>query len=109
MLEEYIRKRTNLCNLFVLIDSRHDAQNADIEFINKLGEWRIPFSIVFTKMDKNKPGTTEKNIESFKKILSHSWEEIPQYFITSSINKTGREALLECISELNYRFKAGRS
>jgi GTP-binding protein len=105
MLEEYIRKRKNLCSLFVLIDSRQEPQNADLEFINKLGEWRIPFSIVFTKMDKNKPGITEKNIDSFKQVLSLSWEEIPQYFITSSVKKVGREALLEYISGFNHGYK----
>lgn len=105
MLEEYIRKRKNLCNLFVLVDSRHDPQNADIEFLNQLGEWRIPFSIVFTKIDKNKPGITEKNIDLFKEVLSVTWAEIPHYFITSSVKKTGREALLEYISGLNHDFK----
>ena len=105
MLEEYIRKRKNLCSLFVLVDSRHDPQNADVEFINRLGEWRIPFSIVFTKSDKNKPGITEKNIDSFKQVLSLTWEEIPQYFITSSEKKIGREALLEYISGFNHDFK----
>ena len=105
MLEEYIRKRRNLCSLFVLIDSRHDPQKTDMEFINKLGEWRIPFSIVFTKIDKNKPGVSEKNINSFKQVLSLTWEEIPQYFITSSVTKEGRKALLEYISELNHGFK----
>ena len=105
MLEEYIRKRKNLCTLFVLIDSRHEPQDADIEFINKLGEWRVPFVIVFTKIDKNKPGITEKNIDSFKQVLSLSWEEMPQYFITSSLKKIGREALLEWISEFNHGFK----
>jgi len=105
MLEEYIRKRKNLCSLFVLIDSRHAAQNADVEFINKLGGWRIPFSIVFTKIDKNKPGVSEKHIDSFKQVLSLSWEEIPQYFVTSSVKKIGREVLLEYISEINHGFK----
>jgi GTP-binding protein len=105
MIEDYIRKRENLCNLFILIDGRHDPQVLDIEFINKLGEWRIPFSIVFTKTDKNKPGGTKQRIEKFFIALSSYWEEMPNYFISSSITKEGKEALLEYISELNYLFK----
>ena len=105
MLEEYIRKRKNLYSLFVLVDSRQTPQPGDIEFINQLGEWRIPFSIVFTKTDKNKSGITEDNINSFKQVLSASWEEMPQYFVTSSVKKVGREEILEYISQLNHHFK----
>ena len=108
MLEGYIRKRENLCNLFVLIDGRHDPQALDIEFINQLGKWKIAFSIVFTKTDKNKPRETENHIQAFIRTLSATWEEIPSYFITSSITKTGREDLLNYISSLNNDFKKGR-
>ena len=107
MLEEYIRKRKNLCSLFILIDGRHKPQEVDIEFINQLGEWRVPFSIVFTKTDKNKPGETEDHIKAFVQALSATWEEIPRYFITSSVNKMGREALLDYIFSLNQDFKTG--
>ncbi|HVT83874.1 MAG TPA: ribosome biogenesis GTP-binding protein YihA/YsxC [Chitinophagaceae bacterium] len=104
MIEDYIRKRTNLVCLFVLIDSRHEPQPIDIEFINKLGEWRIYFVLVFTKSDKNKPGATEKHIASFLQVLSKTWEEHPLYFITSSEKKTGRKELLELIGALNQQY-----
>jgi GTP-binding protein len=104
MIEEYIRKRTNLVCLFVLIDSRHEPQPIDIEFINKLGEWRIFFVLVFTKADKNKPGVTEKNIAAFFQVLSKTWEEHPPYFISSSVNKNGRKELLDLIGNLNRQY-----
>lgn len=107
MLEGYIRKRESLCNLFVLIDGRHDPQALDIEFINQLGKWGVAFSIVFTKTDKNKPGETENHIQAFIRALSATWEEIPSYFITSSITKTGRKDLLNYIFSLNNDFKRG--
>jgi GTP-binding protein len=69
MIESYIRKRENLVSLFVLIDSRHTPQAIDLEFIRQLGQWQVPFSIVFTKTDKNKPGATVRNVELFKKPL----------------------------------------
>lgn len=101
MIENYIRKRSNLMCLFVLIDSRHQPQALDIEFLNKLGEWRIAFVLVYTKADKNKPGATEKKIKDFLQQLSETWEEPPLYFVTSSIEKKGRKELLDFIYSLN--------
>lgn len=101
MIEEYIRRRENLGCLFVLIDSRREPQEIDMEFINKLGEWEIPFVLVFTKSDKNKEGITEDHIKKFLKTLSKKWSEPPNYFITSSINKTGRKEMLDFLNELN--------
>lgn len=104
MIESYIRKRENLVCVFVLIDSRHEPQANDLEFINKLGEWQIPFVIVFTKIDKNKPGATARNVEAFFAALSDSWEQPPPHFLTSATKKTGREPLLAYINSLNKGF-----
>lgn len=104
MIEDYIRKRENLGCLFVLIDSRREPQSIDIEFINKLGEWRIPFMLLFTKSDKNKPGETENHIKDFFQELSITWEKNPNYFITSSLTKTGRKELLDYIADMNLVF-----
>lgn len=104
MIESYIRKRQNLVCLFVLIDSRHEPQANDLEFINKLGEWQAPFVIVFTKTDKNKPAVTIRNVDAFIKALAENWEEAPRYFITSATEKTGREDILNYIKGLNASF-----
>lgn len=104
MIESYIRKRENLVCLFVLIDSRHGPQAKDIEFLRELGEWQIPFVIVFTKIDKNKPGATVRNVEMFKTALSSEWEVMPPYFLTSAVKKTGRPELLEYIKGLNNSY-----
>jgi GTP-binding protein len=100
MIEEYIRKRENLVSLFVLIDSRHEPQRIDLDFINDLGKWQIPFSLVFTKSDKNKPGATRRHVEEFFAAMQESWEELPPHFITSAISKQGREDLLKYIGSL---------
>ena len=99
MIENYIRKRTNLLNLFVLIDSRHSPQKIDIDFINKLGEWQTPFAVVFTKIDKNKPATTEANINLFMEALKESWEEPPNFLVSSTITKDGRDEILAYINQ----------
>ena len=105
MIESYIRKRENLVCMFVLIDSRHEPQAIDMEFINQLGEWQIPFVLLFTKSDKNKPGATERNVSTFMGALAEKWEENPPYFITSALEKTGRKPLLDYIGGLNRSFK----
>jgi GTP-binding protein len=104
MIENYIRKRENLACLFVLIDSRHEPQQIDIDFINQLGKWETPFVLVFTKADKNKPAATKRNVEAFLSSLSENWEEPPPHFITSAISKDGRKALLDYIAALNKSF-----
>ena len=104
MIESYIRKRENLRCLFVLIDSRHEPQAIDLSFINKLGEWNIPFAIVFTKTDKNKPGATIRNVDAFLDKLKETWEAPPLYFLTSAIKATGRKEILGYVRELNSSF-----
>jgi GTP-binding protein len=104
MIESYIRKRENLVCLFVLIDSRHAPQKADLEFIAKLGEWQAPFVLVFTKSDKNKPGATVRNVGSFLHALSEQWEVPPPQFLTSAVKKTGRKEILDYIGGLNAGF-----
>ena len=101
MIENYLRKRTNLRNVFILVDARHSPQKIDIEFINKLGGWKVPFSIVFTKADKNKPAQTERNVNAFMAELQKSWDEPPPFFITSATKKLGKEELLEHINSLH--------
>jgi GTP-binding protein len=105
MIEGYIRKRENLVCLFVLIDSRHEPQKIDYDFLNDLGKWEIPFVIVFTKTDKNKPGVTNRNVQAFLTGMKEYWEELPPYFITSALTKEGRESILSYIAGLNKGFK----
>lgn len=101
LIEEYILYREQLTNLFVLIDSRLEPQLIDIEFIQWLGETGIPFSIVFTKVDKQSNCRTRLNIDAYRKKLEEEWEELPPIFITSSETKAGREEILEYIHSIN--------
>lgn len=103
-LTNYLNKRENLVNLFVLIDSRIPPQEVDITFINQIGEKGIPFSIVFTKTDKLKPEELESQTQLFKDTLLEYWEELPPIFNTSSLNKEGRDELLKFISKCNQTY-----
>jgi GTP-binding protein len=104
MIEDYLRKRKNLVNIFVLIDARHGPQQIDFDFINDLGEWQLPFTIAFTKADKEKPGAVERNVKLFFEKMKETWQFLPQYFITSAISKQGKEEILDFINQLNKEF-----
>lgn len=101
MIERYCLLREQLCNLFVLVDSRLEAQKIDIEFMNWLGEQQIPFSIVFTKADKLGRERLKENIEAYKQVLQDTWEELPPIFITSSEKNQGGEEIVNYIEEIN--------
>lgn len=100
MIAGYILRREQMMNLFLLIDSRHEPQRIDLEFIRWLGENGIPFSIVFTKADKLSRGKLTTNIRQYLSELSKEWEELPPYFITSSETRLGREELLNYICQI---------
>lgn len=101
MIENYLRKRENLVNVFVLIDSRHKPQKIDLEFISQLDKWQIPFSLVFTKTDKEKPAVVANNIEAFFDTLRSTWQFLPQHFVTSAEKHQGREEILAFIQMKN--------
>ena len=90
-----------MTNLFVLVDSRHKPQKIDLEFMQWLGENEVPFSIVFTKMDKLGKEAGQRNVEAYKAQLLEQWEELPPLFITSSEDRRGRDELLNYIEEIN--------
>lgn len=101
----YFEQRKQLVSAFVLIDIRHKPQPLDLKFMEWLGEHIIPFSIVFTKADKLKPKAIENNIEAYKTILLETWEDMPNYFITSSSKYIGKDELLNYIENTNMEVK----
>ena len=106
MIENYLRKRENLVNVFVLLDARHPPQKIDIEFVNQLGKWEIPFALVFTKADKEKPGVVVRNVQAFlTELRNGDWEFLPRHFVTSAEKKTGREEIIQFIDQCNKALK----
>ena len=101
MIKGYILGREQMTNLFVLIDSRHKPQKIDLEFMEWLGENGVPFSIVFTKLDKLTSGAGKKMTALYLEELLTRWEELPPVFRTSSEDRRGRDAMLEYIEEMN--------
>ena len=101
MIKRYIAGRAQMTNLFLLVDSRHAPQKIDLEFMAWLGENGIPFSIVFTKLDKLTPTAAKKNVASYCETLLEQWDELPPVFRTSSKDNRGRDAILDYIEEMN--------
>jgi len=99
----YFAKRAQLVSAFVLIDCRHKPQKIDLDFMQWLGENQIPFSIIFTKADKLTKTKLPIHIEAYKSEMLHSWEEMPNYFITSSSSGLGKEEVLNYIQEINQQ------
>lgn len=100
-IENYFKEREQLVCTFVLIDSRHDPQKIDLDFMKFLGENQIPFCIVFTKADKLGSSKLNKQITSYKKKLLLHWETLPTSFLTSSATSLGREEFLSFIDGVN--------
>ncbi len=103
MITNYLLHRRPLVCLFVLIDSRLPPQKIDIEFIEWVGINQIPFALIFTKADKQSASKTQKNMAVFKKKMKETWAELPPIFLSSAIDKTGREEILGYIQEVNER------
>ena len=101
IINDYILERQQLTSLFVLIDSRLEPQKIDVDFINWLGENSVPFGIIFTKADKLGRGKLGLNVQRFLDNMKEQWEELPPYFITSSLDKSGRDDVLDYIDGIN--------
>ena len=98
---DYFLKRQQLVCSFVLVDSRHEPQKIDLEFMQFLGENEIPFCIVFTKIDKLGKTVVQNKVAKYKKVMLLTWEEMPTYFLTSASDKTGKKEVLDFIDGVN--------
>jgi GTP-binding protein len=105
MIENYLRKRENLSMVFVLIDSRHSPQKIDLEFLENLKIWKISFSLIFTKSDKENQRTVSKNVKDFLQEMKKTWQFLPQHFISSAVKKSGKDKILTYIDEVNEQLK----
>ena len=106
MITDYMLRREQLVNVFVLVDSRIPPQAIDLEFINFLGRNGIPMSIVFTKIDKQNQREVAATVNSYKRVLSEDWEELPYMLLTSSVSQYGRDQLLDYIDQINAQLKS---
>lgn len=107
-ISEYLTKRENLINIFVLLDARLEPQKIDLEFMTWCAEQELPFSMVFTKIDKLSSSALQKNLAAYKKEMLKYWEELPPVFTTSSESKFGREKLLNYVQFINEQLELAK-
>ena len=108
-ITNYFENRQQLISAFVLVDIRHKPQKIDLEFMEYLAINQIPFSIIFTKADKLKPKAVENHVQDYSEELLQTWEELPQYFVSSSTKSLGREEILKFIDDTNIQFNSLRN
>ncbi len=106
MIENYLRKRENLVNVFVLLDSRHEPQKIDLQFVDQLGKWEIPFCLVFTKADKESQKEVSQHVKDFLNAMKKTWQFLPRHFVTSAVKKLGRKQVLDFIEDCNRQLVA---
>jgi GTP-binding protein len=68
----YLKNRTSLKRLFLLIDSRHGFKKNDLEFMAQLDKFAISYQIILTKLDKT-------NKEQIQSIISFAKENIVKH------------------------------
>ncbi|OEY73521.1 ribosome biogenesis GTP-binding protein YihA/YsxC [Salegentibacter salarius] len=105
----YFDKRKQMICAFVLIDSRHEPQPIDMEFMQWLGDHQVPFCIIFTKADKLKPKMLEKNINNYQDKMLEIWEEMPEFFVSSATSKLGQDEILDYIDAINNELRSNNS
>lgn len=105
MIEDYLSHRESLMTIFVLIDSRLEPQKIDLKFVEWLGINQIPFSIIFTKLDKINAKQLAENTHKFKNELSEQWEELPAMFLSSAKNEAGKEDIIKYIESTISLFR----
>lgn len=106
MIENYLRKRENLTMVFVLLDARHTPQKIDLEFLETLRNWQVPFCLAFTKADKVNQRTVSKNVKAFLDAMRENWQFLPQHFVSSAVKKQGKDKILNFIEETNIEIES---
>ena len=98
MIEEYIKTRDNLKNVFLLVDYRHKPTEDDILMYEFLKYYNLNITIVATKYDKiskNNRAKQDKIIKDALKIVDSD-----QFVTFSTITKKGRTEVLDIIDRM---------
>ena len=99
---DYLRGRSTLKRVYLLIDSRHGIKKNDDEVLDLLDKAAISYQVVLTKSDKIKPPALEKlKVETSTKIAKHP-AAYPFILATSSEKSEGintvRAAIIEVLN-----------
>jgi len=105
MMRNYLRKRPNLVCVMQLLDSRLPPQKVDLEFTNQLGEWSVPFVMVYTKTDKGSMVKARQNADAYGKAMLATWEAVPPVYWSSAEDGRGRKELLTFLRDCSSSYQ----
>lgn len=97
IITDYFYQRKNITLTYVLIDIRLEPQKIDLEFMQWLSNNNIFFKIIFTKSDKLSKNQLDLNPKKYLEKLFENLRIQPEYFISSSKSKNGKELILNDI------------
>jgi len=98
-VSDYIEKRKFLRHVFVLVDSRLPPQIIDLAFVQWMGTCSVPFTLIFTKTDKETPNRVNNHIALFKQHLGENKIAVPDILTSSTKTKHGRSQILTQIDQ----------
>ena len=97
MIEEYLKTRSNLKNVFMITDGRNKPTENDVLMYNYLKYYNIPVTIIANKYDKISVNNREKTLKNITNILKLNEDDKIIYF--SSVNKKGRDEVGKVIAK----------
>lgn len=97
MIEEYLKERVNLKQVFLLIDYRHKPTEDDCLMYEFLKFYNLDITIVATKYDKIGKNARSKQDKLIKETLK--LDACDEFITFSTITKKGRQEVLDIIEK----------
>ena len=103
LLKDYLRGRSTLLRVYVLIDGRHGIKENDAEMLDMLDKSAMSYQIVLTKQDEVKVSEREARIDQTLAALRKRPAAHPEVIFTSSETGEGvaelRGAIMKILHE----------
>lgn len=100
LVKAYLRKRTSLRRVELLIDARRGVMDSDHAMMDLLDDAAVSYQIVLTKADKLGKGALEEVQQAVKEALSRHSAVYPEMVITSAHKGDGLKPLRNALASL---------
>ncbi len=100
LIDAFLRGRSNLARVYVLVDARHGLKPTDDPALNALGQAAVSHQIVLTKCDGVKPSELSSRITEVEAALAKRPAAFPTVLATSSRDGTGIPELRAAVARL---------
>ena len=106
LIDAFLRGRSNLARVYVLVDARHGLKTADDAALDALGQSAVSHQIVLTKCDAVKSSELRERIAEVEAALARRPAAFPTVLSTSSRDGAGIPELRAAIARLLEQRKA---